>query len=80
MYSRNSISKIKRQFNDHYLKGIFNITQLYGIYTIEINSPSKIHGRYLLQRRRRYRSFKSIHRIHMKYTTSKLSKSEFKIH
>ena len=26
-----------------------NITQQYGIYTIEINSPSKFHGRYLLQ-------------------------------
>ena len=41
--------KIKRQFIDHYLKGICNLTQQYGIYTIEIHSPSKFHGRYLLQ-------------------------------
>ena len=41
--------KIKRQIIDHCLKGICNITQQYGIYTIEINSPSKFHGRYLLQ-------------------------------
>ena len=41
--------KIKRQFIDHYLKGICNLTQQYGIYTIEIQSPSKFHGRCLLQ-------------------------------
>ena len=41
--------KIKRQITDHYLKGICNLTQQYGIYTIEIHSPSKFHGRYLLQ-------------------------------
>ena len=40
--------KIKRQIFDHYLKGICNITQQYGIYTIEIKSPSTFHGRYLL--------------------------------
>ena len=28
--------KIKRQIIDHYLKGICNLTQQYGIYTIEI--------------------------------------------
>ena len=41
--------KIKRQIIDHYLKRIFNITQQYRIYTIEIKSLSKFHGRYLLQ-------------------------------
>ena len=41
--------KIKRQITDHYLKGISNLTQQYGIYSIEIHSPSKFHGRYLLQ-------------------------------
>ena len=41
--------KIKRQIIDHYLKRICNLTQHYGIYTIEIHSPSKFHGRYLLQ-------------------------------
>ena len=40
--------KINGKIIDHYLKGICNITQQYGIYTIEIKSPSKFHGRYLL--------------------------------
>ena len=41
--------KIKRQIIDHYLKTICNLTQQYGIYTIEIQTPSKFHGKYLLQ-------------------------------
>ena len=41
--------KIKRQIIDHYLKGICNLLQQYGIYTIEIQTPSRFHGRYLLQ-------------------------------
>ena len=41
--------KIKRQLLDYYLKGICNITQQYGIYTIEISSPNTFHGRYLTQ-------------------------------
>ena len=41
--------KIKRQIIDHYLKGICNLTQQYGIYTIEIQSPSNLHGKYLIQ-------------------------------
>ena len=41
--------KIKRQFIDLYLKGICNLTQQYGIDTIEIQTPSKFHGKYLLQ-------------------------------
>ena len=38
--------KIKRQILDHYLEGICNIAQQYGIFTIEISSPSKFHGKY----------------------------------
>ena len=41
--------KIKRQIIDPYLKIICKITQQYVIYTIETHSPSKFHGRYLLQ-------------------------------
>ena len=40
---------IKRQIVNHNLKGICNLTQQYGIYTIEKKTPSKFHGRYLLQ-------------------------------
>ena len=47
--SNSKFIKIKRQFINHYLKGICNLTQQYGIYTKEIQSPSKFHGRYLLQ-------------------------------
>ena len=41
--------KIKRQIVDHYLKGICTLSQQYGIYTIELQSPSTFHGKYLLQ-------------------------------
>ena len=41
--------KIKRQIIDPYLKGICNIQQQYGIYYIEISSPSKSHGKYTIQ-------------------------------
>ena len=41
--------KIERQIVDHYLKGICNLTQQYGNYTIEIQTPCKFQGRYLLQ-------------------------------
>ena len=41
--------KIKRKIIDHYLKRIFNLTQQYGIYSIEIQTPSKFHDRYLVQ-------------------------------
>ena len=37
--------KIKRQIIDHYLKGICNLLQQYGMYTIEIQTPSRFHGR-----------------------------------
>ena len=44
--SKNEFSdvRIKRQIIDHYLKGICNVTQQYGIYSIEISSPSTFHG------------------------------------
>ena len=42
-------AKIKRQIFDHYLKGICTLSQQYGIYSIELRSPSKFHGKYLLQ-------------------------------
>ena len=32
--------KIKRQIVDHYIKGICNLTQQYGIYTIELSTAS----------------------------------------
>ena len=41
--------KIKRQLLEHYLKGICSLTSQYGIYTIEIKSPSAINYRYLKQ-------------------------------
>ena len=41
--------KIKRQIIDHYIKGICNLTQQYGIYTIEFSTASKFHGKYVIQ-------------------------------
>ena len=41
--------KIKRHIVDHYLKGICNLTKQYGIYTIKLSTPSKIHGKNLIQ-------------------------------
>ena len=40
--------KIKRQFIEHYLKEICNLTQQYGIYTIEISTPKPLHGKYII--------------------------------
>ena len=37
--------KIKKQIVDHYIKEICNLTQQYGIYTIELNTASKYHGK-----------------------------------
>ena len=42
--------KIKKQIIDHYLKGICNLTQHYGTHTIDKQSPSKFHGKYLIQK------------------------------
>ena len=41
--------KIKRQIINHYLKGICNLTQPYGIYTIELSTKSKYHSKHVIQ-------------------------------
>ena len=41
--------KIKSQIIEHYLKDICNLTQQYGIYTIEFSTPRTIHGKYVIQ-------------------------------
>ena len=41
--------KIKRQIVDHYIKGICNLTQQYGIYTIKFSTARTIHGKYVIQ-------------------------------
>ena len=41
--------KIKRQIIDHYLKGICNVTQPYGIYTIELSTESRYHSKRVIQ-------------------------------
>ena len=41
--------KIKRQIIDHYLKGICNLTQPYGIYTIELSTESRYHSKHVIQ-------------------------------
>ena len=49
MQSRIPGCKIKRQFIEHYLKNICNLTQQYGIYTIEFSTPITAHGKYVIQ-------------------------------
>ena len=41
--------KIKRQIIDHYLKGICNLTQPSGIYTIEISTDSRYQSKHVIQ-------------------------------
>ena len=41
--------KIKRQIIDHYLKDICNLTQQYGIYSIQFSSPNPNHSKYIIQ-------------------------------
>ena len=41
--------KIKNQIIEHYLKDICNLTQQYGIYTIEISTPRTAHNKYVIQ-------------------------------
>ena len=41
--------KIKRQIVDHYIKGICNLTEQYGIYTIELSTTRNFHGKYVIQ-------------------------------
>ena len=40
--------KIKRQIIEHYFKEICNLTQQYGIYTIEISTP-RPYNKYIIQ-------------------------------
>ena len=42
-------TKIERQIVDHYLKGICNLTQQYGVYTIELKTASKFFGKHVIQ-------------------------------
>ena len=41
--------KIKRQIIEHYLKDLCNLTQQYGIYTIEFSKPNTAHRKYVIQ-------------------------------
>ena len=41
--------KIKRQTVDRYIKGICNLTQQNGIYTIELSTTRNFHGKYVIQ-------------------------------
>ena len=41
--------KIKRQIIEDYLKDICNLTQQYGIYTIEFSTPNTAHRKYVIQ-------------------------------
>ena len=41
--------KIKRQIIEHYLKDICNLTQQYGIYTIEFSTRRTAHNKYVIQ-------------------------------
>ena len=41
--------KIKRQIIEHYLKDICNLTQQYGIYTIEFSTPNTARRKYVIQ-------------------------------
>ena len=49
MQSRIPDVKFKRQIIEHYLKDICNLTQQYGIYTIEFSTPRTAHGKYVIQ-------------------------------
>ena len=41
--------KIKRQIIEHFLKDICNLTQQYGIYTIEFTTPNTAHRKYIIK-------------------------------
>ena len=42
-------AKIKKQFFEHYLKDICNLTQQYGLYTIEFSTPNIAYRKYVIQ-------------------------------
>ena len=72
--------KIKRQIIDHYLKRLCNLTQQYGIYTIEIQLPSKFHCRYLLQTDDVDIEISKVFTEYIKKYNTKITKSKFNIH
>ena len=41
--------KIRRKIIEHYLKDICNLTQQYGIYTIEFSTQRTAHNKYVIQ-------------------------------
>ena len=43
------VVKIKKQIIEHYLKDICNLTQQYGIYTMEFSTPNTAHRKYVIQ-------------------------------
>ena len=43
------VVKSERQNIEHYLKDICNLTQQYGIYTIEFSTPNTVHHKYVIQ-------------------------------
>ena len=49
MQSRIPRCKNQRQIFEHYLKDICNLTQQYGIYTIEFSTPNTDHRKYVNQ-------------------------------
>ena len=61
--------KIKRQIINHYLKGICNLAQPYGIYTIELTTEGKYHSKHVIQ----------TDDVDMD-TTTKFTESKFNIH
>ena len=42
-------TKSKGQIVNHYIKGICNLTQQYGFYTIELSTTRNFHGKYVTQ-------------------------------
>ena len=49
MHSKIPRCKNQRQIIEHYLKNICNLTQQYGIYTIEFSTPNTAHRKYVIQ-------------------------------
>ena len=49
MQSRIPRYKNQKQIIEHYLKDICNLTQQYGIYTIEFSTPNTNHRKYVIQ-------------------------------
>ena len=56
--------KIKRKIVDHYIKGLCNLTQQYGIYTIELSTTRNFHGKYVIQTDDVYIEFSKVFNFH----------------